>query len=95
MNKEIVDKLIQILCQILNSKMFRLYNVNQFVKLVNEFHEEIPRDIFEIFDELALDLQYYEPNEEWRKEDLSFYGDERLEKEINVALAKIENLKTK
>lgn len=48
----------------------------------------------ELFDEilvnLAYDLEYYEPNPLLRKEDPSFYGDEKLEKKLNDVLEKIQ-----
>jgi len=43
----------------------------------------------DIFDEIAYDLDYYEPDERLRREDLSFYGDDRLEIEIKSALEKL------
>jgi hypothetical protein len=39
---------------------------------------------------IAHDLDYYEPNEEHRKEDPSFYGDEKLEEVIMEALKDLE-----
>jgi len=44
----------------------------------------------EILTGIAYDLDFYEPNEEWRKEDPSYYGDKRLKQEIKHALRKIE-----
>ena len=38
----------------------------------------------------AYVLDFYEPNEEWRKEDISYYGDERLEQELKSAIVKLE-----
>lgn len=38
--------------------------------------------LHEILSELAYDLDFYETNEEWRKEDPSYQGDGRLKKEI-------------
>jgi hypothetical protein len=61
-------------------------------QLIKEFQELIWSDdkADEILSELALDLDYYEPNEEWRKQDPSYYGDDRLEEEIKSALKRIE-----
>jgi len=41
---------------------------------------------YDIANDLALDIDYYEPNPEWRRECFSFYGDEKLEEIINTAL---------
>lgn len=39
--------------------------------------------------DLADTLDYYEPNPDWRIEDYTFYGDQRLEIEIVEALRKL------
>jgi hypothetical protein len=44
---------------------------------------------WDVFTELAQDLDYYEPDEGLRREDPSFYGDERVEAEIKEALGKL------
>ena len=44
----------------------------------------------DILTDIAYILEDYEPNEEWRKASLSYYGDERLEREIKSALQKLE-----
>lgn len=38
---------------------------------------------------LAYDLDFYEPNYDIRKDDIVYYGDERLETEIKIALQKL------
>jgi hypothetical protein len=45
----------------------------------------------EIVANLAYDLDFYEPNEEGRKESGSFYGSERLEEIIKGGITKIQN----
>ena len=71
-------------------------------KLIKEFQDEVWNDesiqdekLNEILSELAYDLDFYEPNEEWRKESISYYGDERLEKEIKSAIQKIKDQNSK
>lgn len=69
--------------------------------LINEFQEKVwngggystDEKINEILSELAYDLDFYEPNEEWRKEDPSYYGEERLEEEIRSTLQKLKEYK--
>lgn len=62
-------------------------------QLVMQFQEQIwngEGEENEILLELAYDLDYYEPDDELRKEDPSYYGDARLEEEIRLALQKLE-----
>ena len=80
-------------------------NLNQILKakepvrieLVKSFQNEVWNDefmedkLYEILSELAYDLDFYEPNEEWRKEDISYYGNQRLEELIKIGISKIEN----
>jgi len=79
-----------------------LTNKNQRKELIDDFQKKIWEQqnyytsnevINSILSELAYDLDFYEPNEEWRKEDPSYYGEERLEQEIKDALRKIERYK--
>jgi len=44
---------------------------------------------WDVFTQLAQDLDYYEPDPEMRREDPTFYGDERVIEEIREALAKL------
>jgi hypothetical protein len=76
---------MQLLEQILQDKENR-------VILIKKFQEEIWNNdnANEILSDLAYDLDFYEPNEGWRKESSSYYGDERLEQEIKLALEKLK-----
>ena len=66
--------------------------------LVAEFQRQVwdaerPEDaVWEVLSDLAYDLDFWVPNPEWRKQDLSYYGDERLEAEIRSALEKLDDL---
>ncbi|PGH40574.1 MAG: hypothetical protein CRN43_02190 [Candidatus Nephrothrix sp. EaCA] len=44
----------------------------------------------DILSELAYDLDFYEPNDEWKKESPNYYGDECLEELIKLGIEKIE-----
>ncbi|MFT3945671.1 MAG: hypothetical protein QM763_01755 [Agriterribacter sp.] len=66
-------------------------------KLIKEFQDEVWNDesiqdenLNEILSELAYDLDFYEPNGEWRKEDPSYYGDDRLDVVIKTAIQKLQ-----
>lgn len=47
---------------------------------------------WEVLRELALDLSYYEDNEEWRREDLSYYGRERLVALLDETIRRLDAL---
>lgn len=84
-------ELIQSLQSILEAKQLRR------VKLIKEFQEKIWNDesikderLNGILSELAYDFDFYEPNEQLRKEDPSYYGDDRLKEQINSVLQMIQ-----
>ena len=52
-------------------------------------YQRLPEPVQEIIADLAYDLDYYEPNPDWRREDPSFYGPERAVKEIEAALSRL------
>jgi len=76
---------VEILEKILSDKLNR-------GNLIKQFQDSIWADANanEILSELAYDLDFYEPNDELRKEDPSYYGDERLEGVIREALIKLK-----
>jgi len=85
-------ELIQLLQVVLSTE----YPIKQ--KLIKEFQDEvwnnerIHDDTFnEILSELAYDLDFYERNEEWRKEDSSYYDDDKLEIIIKTAVQNYED----
>jgi hypothetical protein len=89
-----MEKLILMLSEALEKPLDRVELVKEFQKKVLEIDmEDEPDSLLEVLRDLALDLEYYEPNPEYRKEDSSFYGNERLEQEIKKALQKIEKIK--
>lgn len=66
-------------------------------ELIKELQDEIWNDesikdetLNEIVSEIAYDLDFYEPNEDWRSESLSYYGDDRLVEVINFAIQKLQ-----
>jgi hypothetical protein len=67
-------------------------------ELVKELQNEIWSDesiqddkLNEILSGLAYDLDFYEPNEEWKKESPNYYGNERLEEVLKLGIQKIED----
>lgn len=75
---------MEILKQILRDKQNRKILIKKFQELV--WNDE---NANEILSELAYDLDFYEPNEKYRKENPSYYGDNRLEEEIKSAIQKL------
>ena len=75
---------MEILERILNNALNRKELIKEFQNLIWNDEESI-----DILKDLAYDLDFYEPNEILRKEDPSYYGDERLEKEIKEVLQKL------
>jgi len=66
------------------------------VKLIKEFQEEVWNDesiqdktLNEILAEFAYDLDFYEPDKEWRKEASSYYGDDKLEEVVKNTIQKL------
>lgn len=88
----ILNNLIELLSLSLNTKdSDRLNYINQFQQIVwndESFQDEAQNDILT---DIAYTLDFYEPNKEWRKEDPSYYGDERLEEEIKSAIQKLKH----
>ena len=68
--------------------------IRQFQEYV--FHTAVAPSGFdeqdwEVMAELAYDLDFYEGSPEWRHGDASFYGEERLIREIRESIAKLRN----
>lgn len=89
----IKDKLIQLLHSILKSAN------SERVKVIKEFQNEVWNDnsiqdqnLNELLSEIAYDLDFYEPNEKWRKEALSFYSNKELEELIKNAIQKLQGI---
>jgi hypothetical protein len=84
-------EIIEILNKILKEKEpFRTELIDDFQS--DFFNDDCMEDaLCEIVRVIAVDLDFYEPNEEWRKQDSSFYGNEKLEEIIKQGIIKIEN----
>jgi hypothetical protein len=69
------------------------------IKLIEDFQNRIFNEenisdeaLCEIVADLAYNLDFYEPNDEWRKQDSSFFDGERLEEILKAEIIRIENL---
>jgi hypothetical protein len=68
--------------EIVKTIQSKIWNNNTYIDIkMNEF-----------LTELAHDLDFYEPNEEWRKEDHAYYGEDRLNELIKEGLEKFNIL---
>lgn len=83
------------LIQLLQTVLVAEHRIKQ--ELIKEFQDEVWNDesiqdetLNEILSQLAYDLDFYEPNEEWRNESLSYYGDDRLEEVVKTAIQKLQ-----
>ena len=87
------DHLVELLIQALMFPRLRNDSIRDFQKLVSDDQEEEKEGTAsEVFADLAIDLDYYEPDPVKRSEDPSYFDDERLEEEIRKALAKLNAL---
>lgn len=84
------------LIQLLQTVLVAEHRIKQEL-IIKEFQDEVWNDesiqdetLNEILSQLAYDLDFYEPNEEWRKESLSYYGDDRLEEVVKSAIQKLQ-----
>ena len=84
------DRLIELLVQALNDEGNRSDVIREFQRLVWESDEVLGNEASEeIFTDLAYDLDFYEPDARIRREDWSYYGDDRLEEELRSGLARL------
>ena len=69
-------------------------------ELIKAFQEKVWNEedyssddrVNEVLSELAYDLDFYQPNKSLKKESPSYYGQERLEKELTEAIDKIKSI---
>jgi hypothetical protein len=80
---------MEILKQILTSKSNRKQLINEFQNQVWNEHLNISEPILNVLSELAYDLDYYEPDDVLRSQYDSYFGNDKLEQEIQIALNKI------
>ena len=69
----------------------RIGEFQQYVWHTRETPLEFNEEEWGVIVDLAYDLDFYEPNPDWRREDTSYYGEERLIREIHESLAKLSN----
>jgi hypothetical protein len=86
------DNLVKILYQILKSDFNKRGQlVFNFIEAINnDDSNNITQQELDILIDLSFDIEPYEANPERRRQDPSYFGDEKLEELIKEALEKIE-----
>lgn len=75
-----VAEVIHVLGEILESGgTARLELIQYFQSEAWADDSDIDESIDDVVFEIAYDMDFYQPNEQWRKEALSLYGDDRLD----------------
>ena len=87
-------ELNKLLLQILNKiEPKRKKIIEKFQNYIrNEEIIGITEEEMNIYTTLAYDLDFYDPNEEWRKEDVAYYDENKLIIEISEALEKLKHI---
>jgi hypothetical protein len=85
-----MQELIKILEQILNDSKHRKDSIKDLQNKIWNEEFTASAEVAEIYRALALDLDYYEPSIELRKESSSYYGDDTLIEEVTQAISKIK-----
>jgi hypothetical protein len=88
-----VEHAVVLLGEALRQPLRRKQIVAEFQALVwSGLDAGVPQKVRGVLGELAHDLDYFEAAPALRKEDPTYYGHERLEKEIRDGLRRLEDL---
>ena len=91
-DNDFIEKLVIILLETLRYREQRKQLIEAFQKQVWNGTEHLPEGpVSEILEDLAYDLDYHVAAPDLRREDASYYGDERLELEIRTALSRLKD----
>ncbi|AWG24522.1 hypothetical protein [Flavobacterium kingsejongi] len=87
----LLEKLKEILCKaLLMSGNERVLHIKEFQNIVWDDSSIEEDELNDILTDIAYLLDFYEPNEIWRKQSPNYYGDEKLEDILKKAIEKIE-----
>jgi hypothetical protein len=84
--------LLTILVDALSVSLGRGKLIAEFQRKVWDEQPDAPDPVLSVLKELAYDLDFYEAAPKIRDEDMTFFGNERLETEIKAAFGKLRNL---
>jgi hypothetical protein len=89
-----VIELIDFLNAILNENSYtRPQQIKIFQDYIWNDESIVDEKLNEFLSELAYDLDFYEPNDEWRKESPNYYNDEILEQKIMSAVQELKKIR--
>jgi hypothetical protein len=89
----LVSTMLALLADALRDPLTRKETIERFQSLFSDCQPRaINRDAYEVLADLSNDLNYFEPDASARMSDPSYYGHERLEKEIRSALQQLADL---
>lgn len=89
-----INDAINVLYQVIREPWRLPQQVEEFQRIIwkNKEFNKLDGGIIEILRDLAHDLDFYEPNIKMRAEDESYFGEEKVLAEIQIALSKIASL---
>jgi len=92
MSNDILQQFNTLLLNILKSKSGRERLIYEYENYVNANIRNINIDgsILDFYNDLLYDFAYYVEDEKMRSQDPSYFGDEKLEKIINMAIRQLE-----
>lgn len=61
-----------------------------FSNFINEIEKEVGESIFSLLDEIFMICDFYESNEDIRKEELYCINEDELQHKVSIALSKID-----
>ena len=80
-----IPEIIALLEEAISKKQYLAKHIDDFQRIVWDEKFECSEPESEILCDLAYDLDYFEPNPEWKAQDPSYYGEERAVQEIESA----------
>ena len=85
-----VETIVKILSDALSDPKRLPPTIVELQRVMWQDEAEGPEEALEVLRDLAVDLDYYEQNPEWRARDRSFIDEERALSEIRAALSKLK-----
>jgi len=91
-----IDALLELLIKMMREPATRKASVKQFQALVWACPKaSMGTDTYDAVADLALDLDFFEPDPFLRRDGPDYYGHERLEVEVQTTLRRLEQLGVK
>lgn len=92
MNESLEKQLIALLQEALREPSTRRESIRRFQEIVWGTPENgVEDEVWALLGDLAVDLDYYEPNPRQQGQAPQFFGDKEVERILRAALQKLEN----